>query len=161
MKRTAPFVVIYEDENIVAVNKASGIAVTADRWDPSAERLDKTLAAHLKREKLFIVHRIDRGTSGLVVFAKNEESHRELSIAFESRQVKKRYIAAVHGRPTWKETSCDLPLVPDGNKKHLTIIDKYQGKESFTRFRFLGGAGNYSIIKAIPKPEGPTIYGFI
>ena len=150
-KKSAPFVIIYEDESIVAVNKASGIAVGADRWDVSAERLDKILAAHLNREKLFIVHRIDRDTSGLVIFAKNEESHKKLSMAFESREIKKRYIAVVHGRPLWKETVCDLPLVPDGNKKHLTIIDKYQGKKSLTRFRLLGSAGNYSIVEAIPE----------
>ena len=156
MKRSAPFIVLYEDDNIVAVNKASGIAVGADRWDPSTERLDKLLAAHLKPahlklEKLFIIHRIDRDTSGLVVFAKNQNAHKSLSIAFESRQVKKRYIAAVRGRPVWKEMVCDLPLVPDGNKKHHTIIDKYQGKESLTRFQLLGSAGNYSIIEAIPE----------
>jgi 23S rRNA pseudouridine1911/1915/1917 synthase len=151
MKQPAPFIVLYEDERIVAVNKASGIAVCADRWDPQAERLDKLLAVQCNREKVFIVHRIDRDTSGLVVFAKDEETHRKLSVAFETRQIKKRYIAAVHGRPTWKETICDLPLVPDGNKQHLTIIDKYQGKKSLTRFRLLASAGNYSILEAIPE----------
>jgi 23S rRNA pseudouridine1911/1915/1917 synthase len=87
----------------------------------------------------------------LVVFAKDEESHRELSMAFEGRLVEKRYIAVVHGRPDWKETSCDLSLVPDGNKQHLTIIDKYRGKKSLTHFRFLGGTGNYSVIEARPE----------
>jgi 23S rRNA-/tRNA-specific pseudouridylate synthase len=86
-----------------------------------------------------------------VVFARDEETHRFLSQSFEGRQVEKHYLAVVYGRPLWKETSCDLPLVPNGNKKHLTIIDKYQGKESLTCFRFLGGVGNYSVIEAIPK----------
>ena len=151
MKQIAPFTILYEDEYIVAVNKAPGIAVCADRWDPSAERLDKLLTAALNREKVFLVHRIDRDTSGVVVFAKDEETHKRLSLAFENREIKKRYIAAVHGRPHWKETVCDLPLVPDGNKQHLTIIDKYQGKKSLTRFRLLGSAGHYSILEAIPE----------
>jgi 23S rRNA pseudouridine1911/1915/1917 synthase len=151
MKQTTPFTIVYEDEHIVAVNKASGIAICADRWDHSAERLDKILAAHLNREKVFVVHRVDRDTSGLVIFAKNDESHRKLSMAFENRQIKKRYIAVVRGRPHWKETICDLPLVPDGNKQHLTIIDKYQGKESLTKFRLLCNAGNYSIVEAVPE----------
>jgi RluA family pseudouridine synthase len=150
MKQIAPFTILYEDEYIVAINKASGIAVCADRWDPTAHRLDKLLAAR-NGKKVFIVHRIDRDTSGLVVFAKDEETHRKLSVAFETRQIKKRYIAAIHGRPHWKETVCDLPLVIDGNKQHLTIIDKYQGKESLTRFRLLATAGNYSIVEAIPE----------
>jgi len=157
MKASPPFTVIYEDETIIAVNKASGISVGGDRWDESKERLDKlvaeaaTLSAALPASKLFIVHRIDRETSGLVVFAKDEAAHRRLSLAFEGRDVKKRYIAVVHGRPSWQEMTCDLPLVPNGNKQHQTIIDKYQGKKSLTRFKLLGSAGNLSVLEAFPE----------
>jgi len=151
MKKTLLFRVVYEDDRIAAVDKASGIAVCADRWDDSRERLDKLLAAFLNIEKVFIVHRIDRDTSGLVVFAKNTDIHRKLSAAFENRRVYKKYIAVVRGRPAWKETVCDLPLVPDGNKQHHTIIDKFQGKKSVTSFRLLGSAGNYSILEAVPE----------
>jgi 23S rRNA pseudouridine1911/1915/1917 synthase len=87
----------------------------------------------------------------LVLFARDAESHRSLSLAFEGRRVEKRYIAVVHGRPDWKETSCDLPLVPNGNKRGLTIIDKYRGKKSSSFFRFLGGAGNYSVLEVEPR----------
>jgi RluA family pseudouridine synthase len=145
------FSLVYEDENIAAFNKSSGIAVSPDRWDLSRDRLDKLAAEFLKLQRVYTVHRIDRDTSGLVVFAKNSETHRALSLAFESRQVKKRYIAAVHGRPSWRETVCDLPLIPNGNKQHLTIVDKYRGKKSLTAFRLLGSAGNYSILEALPE----------
>jgi 23S rRNA pseudouridine1911/1915/1917 synthase len=86
----------------------------------------------------------------VVVFARDGETHKTLSRAFEDRLVKKRYCAVVHGRPAWKETICDLPLVPNGNKRHMTIIDKYQGKKSLTAFRLLGSAGNYSVVEALP-----------
>ena len=145
------FSLVYEDENIAALNKSSGIAVSPDRWDISRERLDKLAAEFLKVPKLYTVHRIDRETSGLVVFAKNSEAHKNLSAAFELRQVKKIYLAVIRGRPSWKETICDLPLVPNGNKRHLTIIDQYRGKKSLTAFRILGGAGNYSILEALPE----------
>ena len=151
MKQQPFFSILYEDGNIAVLNKSSGITVSADRWDPSQERLDKLAAEFLKIPKIFIVHRIDRETSGLVVFAKNAETHKLLSTAFESREIKKRYIAAVHGRPSWKETTCDLGLVPNGNKQHLTIVDKYRGKPSLTAFRLLGSAGNYSILEALPE----------
>jgi RluA family pseudouridine synthase len=152
MKAAPPFTVIFEDENIIAVNKAAGIPVGGDRWDESRERLDRLVAETIKPpSKIFTVHRIDADTSGLVVFAKNEETHRRLSIAFEGRDVTKRYIAIVHGRPSWQETACDLPLIPNGNKLHQTIIDKYQGKKSLTRFVLLGSAGNYSVIEALPE----------
>lgn len=151
MKRKPLFTIIYEDERIAAVNKAAGLCVCADRWDDSKERLDKLLAAALNLERVYIVHRIDRDTSGLVVFAKDSETHRVLQAAFEERKVKKRYLAAVGGRPSWTETVCDLPLVPDGNKLHHTIIDRYRGKPSLTRLRLLGSAGNYSIVEAVPE----------
>ena len=86
-----------------------------------------------------------------MVFAKNSETHKALSLAFEGRKIKKRYIAVVHGRPSWSETSCDLALVPNGNKQHLTIVDKYRGKKSLTAFRLLGSAGNYSVLEAFPE----------
>jgi RluA family pseudouridine synthase len=149
--KQSPFTLVYQDENIVALNKSSGIAVSPDRWDATKERLDKLAAEFLAIQKLYTVHRIDRETSGLVIFAKNSETHRALSLAFEGRQIKKRYIAAVHGRPSWSETSCDLALVPNGNKQHLTIVDKYRGKKSLTVFRLLGSAGNYSILEALPE----------
>ena len=151
MTRQPFFTVVYEDENIAAVNKSSGIAVSPDRWDPSMVRLDRLAADYFRLEKIYTIHRIDKETSGLVVFAKNSETHKTLSAAFESRQVNKRYIAVVHGRPSWKETVCDLSLVPDGNKRHLTIIDKYRGKKSLTTFRLLAGAGNYSVLEARPE----------
>jgi 23S rRNA pseudouridine1911/1915/1917 synthase len=151
MKRQPFFSLVYEDEIIAALNKSSGIAVTPDRWDPSMERLDKLAAEFLGREKVYTVHRIDKETSGLVVFAKDAETHKVLSAAFEDRLVKKRYIAVVHGRPAWKETICDLPLIPNGNKQHLTIIDKFRGKKSLTSFRVLGSVGNLCILEALPE----------
>jgi RluA family pseudouridine synthase len=138
------------------VNKASGISIGGDRWDESKERLDRLLEKALKIPKIYTVHRIDRDTSGLVIFAKTREVHRSLSILFERRKIGKRYIAIIHGRPSWKEAVCDLPLIPNGNKKHMTIIDKYQGKVSNTHFSLILGAGNYSVLEA--KPETGRIH---
>jgi 23S rRNA pseudouridine1911/1915/1917 synthase len=149
MKQKPPFTIIYEDSRITAVNKAAGLAVSGDRWDESRERLDKLLGSFYAGP-IFIVHRLDRDTSGLIVFARDEDTHRQLSGAFESREVEKTYYAVVHGRPVWTETDCDLALVPDGDKLHRTIVDKYRGKKSLTHFRLLGGAGSYSVVEARP-----------
>ena len=151
MKSAPPFTIIHEDEDIIAVSKASGISVGGDRWDESLKRLDRLVAEVLSLPKIFTVHRIDRETSGLVVFAKSGNAHRRLSLAFEGRSVTKRYIAVVYGRPPWKENVCDLPLIPNGNKQHMTIIDKYRGKKSLTRFSLLYSAGNYSVFEAMPE----------
>jgi RluA family pseudouridine synthase len=163
MKQPAFFSIVYEDGDILAVNKASGISVGGERWEESAARLDRLLADTLsggtgnrdggdREQKLYTIHRIDKETSGLVIFAKNAKTHKALSAAFESRRVEKTYTAVVHGRPAWPggKADCDLPLVPDGNKKHLTIIDRYRGKPSHTDFGLLLSAGNYSVIEARP-----------
>ncbi|MDR2783817.1 MAG: RNA pseudouridine synthase [Treponema sp.] len=150
MKHTVPFTVVYESSELIAVNKASGIAVGGDRWDDGKERLDLLLSDALQRT-VYTVHRIDKDTSGLVVFAKNAEAHKELSLAFERRSLKKRYIAVVYGRFPRGETVCDLPLVPDGNKRHVTIIDNHQGKPSLTRFKPLTVAGNFSVLEVLPE----------
>jgi len=150
MKTTPLFSVIHEDGEIVAVNKAPGISVCPDRWDESKERLDR-LVAETVGCRVFTVHRIDRDTSGIVLFAKNPACHRRLSIAFEERGIFKSYIAVVNGRPLWKETVCDLPLVPDGNKRHMTIVDRFRGRKSVTRFSVLGSAGSYSVLRAEPE----------
>jgi 23S rRNA pseudouridine1911/1915/1917 synthase len=167
MKQKSLFSIIYEDEKMLAVDKAAGLSVGGDRWDDSKDRLDHLLNSYFAEEmeqadkdaaprlpfphRVYTVHRIDQDTSGLVLFAKDADTHKELSLLFEHGKVAKRYIAIVHGRPLWKETFCDLPLVPDGDKHHRTIIDKYQGKKSVTRFNFLGSAGHYSVIEALPE----------
>jgi len=159
MKTPPHFTVIHEDDGIVVVNKAAGIAVCPDRWDESKERLDRLVLADLAARaapadpppRLFTVHRIDRDTSGAVLFARDESRHRRLSLAFEGRVVSKRYLAVVNGRPPWAETECDLPLVPDGNKRHMTIVDRFRGKKSLTRFAVLGSAGAFSLIEARPE----------
>jgi len=151
LKKELFYTEIFQDENIIVVNKNSGISVGADRYDESKERLDKVIESDLKIPKLFTVHRIDKETSGIVVFAKNKETHRSLSMAFEERLVLKKYVLIVHGRPSWKETTCDLALVPNGNKKHMTIIDKFRGKESITDFTNLYSAANLSVLEARPK----------
>ncbi|MCL2229457.1 MAG: RNA pseudouridine synthase [Treponema sp.] len=149
--KTCLYTVVYENEDFIAVNKASGVSVGGDRWDESKERLDKLIERDLQIPKVFTVHRIDKETSGLVVFAKNKEKHRALSMAFENRKVSKLYIAIVHGRPSWEETSCDLALVPNGNKKHMTIIDKFRGKESLTHFKLMVNITHYSVLEARPE----------
>ncbi|MDR0412140.1 MAG: RluA family pseudouridine synthase [Treponema sp.] len=142
--------IIYQDASLIAINKPSGVSVGGDRWDEGAERLDKILEARLGR-RMWTVHRIDKETSGVVVFAKDADAHRLLSMAFEEHMVKKCYVAAVYGAPIWRETVCDLPLTPNGNKKHLTIIDRYQGKKSITRFKVKSAVDVFSILEVFPE----------
>ncbi len=148
MKKKETFTVVFEDSEIIIFNKASGILTAADRYDNDAPRLD--VLAEQKHGKLLAVHRIDKDTSGLIVYAKTKEAHRELSMAFEKRDVKKVYHALVYGRPLWKETLCDAPLVIDGDARHRSVVNKRQGKASKTELRVLGSCNSFSWIEARP-----------
>jgi 23S rRNA pseudouridine1911/1915/1917 synthase len=149
MRRKQQFSVVYDDGHVIGVDKAPGLAVGADRWDESAERLDSLLGS-LYKSPVYTAHRLDRDTSGIIVFARDADTHRLLSRAFASRQAEKLYYAVVHGRPDWTETACDLSLVPDGDRQHRTIIDKRHGKRSLTRFRLLFSARGYAVVEARP-----------
>lgn len=149
MNKNAPYSVIYADDQIVVLSKKSGLLIAADRYNPDAPRLD--LEAEKEFGRLYAVHRIDKDTSGLVIYARDAESHKNLSQQFESRKVQKTYHALVYGHPLWENLHVDLPLKPDGDARHRTVADKRFGKPSVTDFHCFGSAGPYSWIEAKPK----------
>ena len=130
MKTTPSYTVIYSDDEIVVLNKKSGLLVAADRYDAEAPRLD--LLAEKEFGSLFAVHRIDKDTSGIVIYAKTPEAHRNISMQFTERTVKKTYHCLVNGHPAWDNFTVDLPLLPDGDDRHRTVINKKFGKPSVT-----------------------------
>jgi 23S rRNA-/tRNA-specific pseudouridylate synthase len=103
------FEIVYEDAHIIAVNKASGIAVPPDKFDTRKKSLTAIVGKYLGKTA-YNAHRIDRETSGLVLFAKDLRTLSVLQKAFEDRRIKKKYIAAVWGKPSWKETVCTIPI---------------------------------------------------
>ncbi len=152
MKKNDFFSVVYEDDAIVVLNKASGLLVAADRWEEDAPRLDLAATETLCSEgqRLYAVHRIDKDTSGLVIYGKTEEAHRTLSMAFQERNVEKTYHALVYGRPDRDEFTVDIPLRADGDPRHRTVKDKKNGKEAQTLFRYIGPCGPMAWIEAQP-----------
>ena len=149
MKITPDYTVIYSDDDIVVLNKRSGLLIAADRYDETAPRLD--VIAQQEFGKLFAVHRIDKDTSGCVLYARNAESHRALSVQFEHRDVQKIYHCLVNGRPLWQEKHVDLKLLPDGDQRHRTVPNARNGKDAVTDFTLLGVCGPYSWIEARPR----------
>ena len=149
MKRTPCFTTVYSDDDVVVLNKTSGLLVAADRYDLDAPRLDVEASAEFGR--LYAVHRIDKDTSGIIIYARNSEAHQNLSEQFENRKILKIYHCLVRGSPMWKSQSVSLPLLADGDSRHRTVVNKRIGKPALTDFRFMGGAGVYSWIEAKPK----------
>lgn len=141
--------VIFADDDFIVLNKRSGILIAADRYNEDATRLD--LLAQEEFGKLYAVHRIDKDTSGLILYARTLEAQRNLSMQFEKREVSKTYHALVYGHPLWETLDVNLPLLPDGDSRHRTVANKKAGKPSFTSFRLIGNCGPYSWIEAKPK----------
>ncbi len=104
-----PLALLHEDEDVVAVAKPSGQAVIAARGEPGSLCLQRQVESERHR-RVWVVHRIDRDASGVVLFALNAEAHRELSLAFEHRQVVKTYVAFVAGAVEPPRGRIDVPL---------------------------------------------------
>jgi 23S rRNA pseudouridine955/2504/2580 synthase/23S rRNA pseudouridine1911/1915/1917 synthase len=125
--------IIYEDENLIALNKPSGLLSIPDREGKDIS-LKKLLIE--KCGNIFTVHRLDKDTSGLIVFAKNEVTHNHLSQQFEARQTEKIYLGLVLGSLAEKKGSIDAPLAEHPVKKGLMTVYR-KGKESLTDYEVL------------------------
>ena len=122
--------IIFEGEDLIALNKPSGLLSIPDRLGKEIS-LKKILQE--KYEQIFTVHRLDKGTSGVIVFAKNETSHRYLSNQFEQRQTEKIYLGLVIGSPDVPKGSIDAPIAEHPGKNGLMIIHR-KGKEALTDY---------------------------
>lgn len=141
--------VLHEDDHLVAVNKPAGVTSAHDAARPDEPDLRALLEARFGR--LWLVHRLDRDTSGVIVFARNEAAHRALSEQFEGRDVMKIYHALLVGNPAWTERTADAPLLVDGDRRHRTVVDAVRGKPSVTHFRVLQRLKRYALVEAIPE----------
>ena len=153
--KKAPFTLLYADDDMIAVNKAAGLLVAADRWDIEAPRLDLLIQKELSQiaplcQRLYAVHRIDKDTSGILLYALNAEAHRALNTAFQERKIKKTYRLLIHGRVQEEQFTVDLPLRADGDALHRTVVDKRRGKEAITHFTVLETFQQFSLLEARP-----------
>lgn len=121
---------------MVAIDKPSGLLSVPGRGPDKADCASARVQA-LYPDAL-IVHRLDMGTSGLLVFGRGPEAQRRLSGAFEQRQTHKRYQALVAGCPDAHEGQIDLPLICDWPNRPRQMVDAARGKPSQTQWRQVG-----------------------
>lgn len=141
--------VLYADDALLVVNKPAGLLSLPDGYHPDLPHLRSVLEPQFGR--LWIVHRLDKETSGVVLLARSQDAHRALNDAFASRATIKTYHALVIGEPTWQQHTVDLPLLPDGDRRHRTIVHVERGKVSITRLHVMERFRSYTLIKAMPK----------
>lgn len=125
------------------LNKPPGLLSIPDREGKEIS-LKKVLQE--KYQEIFTVHRLDKGTSGLIIFAKNEATHKFLSRQFENRQTEKIYFGLIIGSPIHTKGIIDSPIMEHPVKKGLMIINR-KGKESFTDYEVVEDFGIYSWTK--------------
>jgi 23S rRNA pseudouridine1911/1915/1917 synthase len=141
--------IIFEDEDFIALNKPSGMLVIPDRFDKEKENLYSLL--NEKYGKIWIVHRLDKDTSGVVVFAKNPEAHRDLSMKWEAGEVAKIYYALVYGNVEKDSASINKPIAALKKKKGVMVVDKKNGKRSATNYTVMERFKGYTLVEVIPK----------
>lgn len=139
--------ILFEDADVVAVDKPEGLAAIPERR-PQGDSLLEALQAQ-REEKLFIVHRIDKDTSGVIVFARNAQTHRFLNQQFEARQVEKIYLALVHGVVVDDKGTVDQPLRQFGSGR--VAVDAQRGKPSITDFCVLERFELHTRVEAHPR----------
>lgn len=130
--------VCYEDEHLIVVNKPSGLlsnpGIAPETHDCALTRLQANLG------ELFLIHRLDCDTSGLLVLAKTKAAERCLKIQWQERQVRKRYQALVRGLPHPPEGHIHTPLAPDKTRIPLWRPDP-AGKPAHTQYQLLESLG--------------------
>ena len=149
MERSIGIEVLFQDIALLVINKPAGLATLPDGYNPSLPHVKSVLEPEYGR--LWIVHRLDKDTSGVLLLARSAVAHRHLNTQFEQHQVSKVYHAILLGNPEWKSKIIDLPLRVDGDRQHRTIIDAAGGKPAVTRFKVLERFKDYSLVEAIPE----------
>ena len=129
--------IVYEDDYIVVVNKPSGVlSVPGIMGGTSVQQWLRD--EYLHSNELFVVHRLDMATSGLLVAAKSMDAYKELQRQFAGREVKKQYTAILDGMPQKSEGIIELPLAADYDNRPRQKVDYLNGKPAITRYKIIG-----------------------
>ena len=117
---------IYQDQDVLIINKPPGLLSIPDGYQPDLPHLRTVLEPVYG--KLWLVHRLDKETSGVMVLARNSESHRTMNQVFRDREVEKVYHCLVYPKPNWHEKDIQLPLLVNADREHRTRVDHDIGK---------------------------------
>lgn len=146
---TDPLEILYEDAQLIAVNKPAGLLSVPGRGEHLADCLLSRLQAAFPDSLL--VHRLDRDTSGVIVFALTPHAQRTLSMQFETRVAKKTYVARVWGRLEPKEGTVDLPLTVDWPNRPRQMVCHDSGRPAVTDWKVVKYGENETSVRLFPR----------
>lgn len=143
--------IIYEDEDIIVVNKPNNLIV-----HPGAGNFDNTLVngllfnmkdlSSVDETRPGIIHRLDKQTTGLLIVAKNNQSHYFLSEELKKHEIKREYIALVHGRINSRSGTIDAPVARDKHNRLKMTVSEENAKNAITHFKVLERFEKYTLI---------------
>ncbi len=144
-----PLDILHADHELICVNKPSGLLSVPGK----GEHLADCLIARVQEAfpTALLVHRLDRDTSGVMIFAATPHAQRHLGLQFEKRQTKKAYIARVFGRLEPKEGTVDLPLIVDWPNRPLQMVCHETGKQAQTDWKVLKASDAETRVRLFPK----------
>jgi 23S rRNA pseudouridine1911/1915/1917 synthase len=152
-----PLAIVYEDADLLVVNKPAGMVVHVGAG-VSSGTLVNALLHHIAAlshsggdERPGIVHRLDKMTSGLVIVAKNDVTHRRLSDLFKSREVRKTYLALVHGLIANDSGEIARAVGRDPHRRTRMKAGGIASREALTQYRVLRRIGQFSFVEALPR----------
>lgn len=143
---------LYEDEDFIAVNKPIGINTIPGRDNQVEQAHEQVLVKILEQileKKLYVVHRLDKQVSGVVVFAKNPDSHKYLNDLFATGRISKEYLALVHGLIPENKATIDKPIREYGSGR--MGVDYKKGKPSFTEYSVEERKKKFTLLRVNPK----------
>ena len=142
--------IVYEDDDIIVVNKGYGLLSvgTDSKRDGTAYSILRDYVKRVDpRQKLFIVHRLDQHTSGLMMFAKTAEAKETMQHNWNNMVLERRYVAVVEGRPDPAEGTVDTLLAENSEHVVYSTDDPAEGKRAVTQYRTLRSGRGYSLVE--------------
>lgn len=143
------FSIVLQDDELIVIDKGPGVVVHPGRGhyeDTLSQRLAPLLAGG-EAERAGIVHRLDRDTSGLLVVARTEESHRRLQRAIAERRVRREYLALVEGRPPARTGTIEAPIGRDPRVRTRMTVGGAGAREARTHFALERALEGFSLLR--------------
>lgn len=144
-----PLAILHDDHEVLLVDKPSGLLSVPGKGPELADCLLTRVQAVFPTALL--VHRLDRDTSGVMVFALTPHAQRHLGLQFEKRQTRKTYVARVWGEMAEKTGTVDLPLIVDWPNRPKQMVDHENGKPAVTDWRVIRARDGETRVRLMPK----------
>ncbi len=144
-----PLVILHEDAEVLLVDKPAGLLSVPGKGEHLADCLIARVQAVFP--EALLVHRLDRDTSGVMIFAMTPHAQRHLGLQFEKRMTRKTYVARVWGVPEEKSGTVDLPLIVDWPNRPLQMVCHETGKPAQTDWKKIKSDGETARMRLFPK----------